>query len=60
MAKVEMTGFEYMELMDKARELDALKQELVNAVKVKVDVDEDDGSVSVRAYYDFTYPNSLL
>lgn len=60
MAKVEMTGFEYMELMDKARELDALKQELVDAVEVKVDVDEDDGSVSVRAYYDFTYPNSLL
>lgn len=60
MAKVEMTGFEYMELMDKARELDALKQELVDAVEVKVDVDEDDGNVSVCAYYDFTYPNSLL
>ena len=60
MAKVEMTGFEYMELMDKARELDALKQELVDAVEVKVDVDEDDGSVSVCAYYDFTYPDELL
>lgn len=60
MAKVEMTGFEYMELMDKSRELGALKQELVDAVEVKVDVDEDEGRVSVRAYYDFTYPNSLL
>lgn len=60
MAKVEMTGYEYMELVDKSRKLDALNQDLVDAVEVKVDVDEDDGSVSVRAYYDFTYPNSLL
>lgn len=60
MAKVEMTGFEYMELMDKARELDALKQELVDAVEIKVDRDEEDGNVNVRAYYDFTYPAALL
>lgn len=60
MAKVEMTGFEYMELVDKARKLEALNQELVDAVEVKVDVDEDDRSVSVRAYYDFTYPDALL
>lgn len=60
MAKVEMTGFEYMELMDKARKLDSLKQKLVGAVEVKVDVDEDEGRVSVRAYYDFTYPDELL
>lgn len=60
MAKVEMTGYEYMELVDKARKLEALNQELVDAVEVKVNVDEDDGRVSVRAYYDFTYPDALL
>lgn len=60
MAKVEMTGFEYMELMDKARELGALKQELMDAVEVKVERDEEDDTVTVRAYYDFTYPNALL
>lgn len=60
MAKVEMTGFEYMEMMDKSRELDALKQELVDAVTVEIEHDEDDGRVSVRAYYDFIYPDALL
>lgn len=60
MAKVEMTGYEYMELVDKARKLDALNQDLVDAVEVKVERDEEDDTVTVRAYYDFTYPNSLL
>lgn len=61
MAKVEMTGFEYMELMDKARELDALKQELVDAVTVKIEQDEDDeDKVRTLAYYNFTYPDELL
>lgn len=59
MAKVEMAGFEYMELVDKARKLDTLNQSLVNAVEVKIEQNEDD-KVSVRAYYDFTYPKELL
>lgn len=60
MAKVEMTGYEYMELMDKARKLDALKQDLVDAVTVKIEHDDEDDKVSVRAYYDFAYPDELL
>ena len=60
MAKVEMTGYEYMELMDKARKLDVLKQDLVDAVTVEIDHDDEDDKVSVRAYYDFTYPKELL
>lgn len=61
MAKVEMTGYEYMELMDKARKLDVLKQELVDAITVKIEHDDDDADkVSVRAYYNFTYPDELL
>lgn len=60
MAKVEMTGFEYMEMMDKARKLDVLKQDLVDAVTVEIDHDDEDDKVSVRAYYDFTYPKELL
>ena len=61
MAKVEMTGYEYMELMDKARTLDSLKQDLVNALTVEIEHDdEDDDKVSVRAYYDFPYPEELL
>lgn len=59
MAKVEMTGFEYMELVDKARKLDTLNQSLVNAVEVKIEQNEDD-KVDVRAYYDFAYPDELL
>ena len=61
MAKVEMTGYEYMELVDKARKLDSLKQELVDAVTVKIEHDEDDeDKVRTRAYYNFTYPDELL
>lgn len=59
MAKVEMTGFEYMEMMDKARKLEALNQSLVDAVEVKIEQNEDD-KVDVRAYYDFAYPEELL
>ena len=61
MAKVEMTGYEYMELMDKARKLDVLKQDLVDAITVKIEHnDDDEDKVNVRAYYDFTYPEELL
>lgn len=61
MAKVEMTGYEYMELVDKTRNLDVLKQELVDAVTVKIEHDDDDADkVSVFAYYNFTYPDELL
>lgn len=61
MAKVEMTGYEYMELVDKARKLDSLKQELVDAVTVKIEHDEDDeDKVRTHAYYNFTYPDELL
>lgn len=61
MAKVEMTGFEYMEMMDKARKLDALNQSLMDAVTVEIEHDDDDeDKVNVRAYYDFAYPDELL
>ena len=60
MAKVEMTGYEYMELMDKARKLDSLKQDLVDAVKVKIEHDDDDDKVRMLAHYKFTYPDELL
>lgn len=57
MAKVEMTGYEYMELMNKSRELDALKQEMVDAIEVQI---SDESSQYVRAYYQFKYPAELL
>lgn len=57
MAKVEMKGFEYMELMDKARELDALKQKLVDAVEVQI---AGESNQYVRAYYQFKYPAEVL
>ena len=60
MAKVEMTGYEYMELADKARKLDVLKQDLVDAVTVEIEHDDEDDKVSVRAYHNFTYPDELL
>lgn len=60
MAKVEMTGYEYMELADKARKLDVLKQDLVDAVTVEIKHDDEDDKVRVRAYNNFTYPDELL
>lgn len=57
MAKVEMSGFEYMELVDKARKLDSLKQELVDAVEVQI---AGENSQYVRAYYQFKYPAEVL
>lgn len=60
MAKVEMTGYEYVELMDKARKLDALKQDLVDAVTVEIKHDDEDDKVRVRTYNNFTYPDELL
>ena len=60
MAKVEMTGYEYMELADKARKLDVLKQDLVDAVTVEIKHDDEDDKVSVRAHFNFAYPDELL
>lgn len=58
MAKVEMTGFEYMEMADKVRELDTLKHNMVDALKVSVTKDED--SISVRVTYELAYPKDVL
>lgn len=60
MAKVEMTGYEYMELVDKARKSESLKQELVDAVTVEIEHDDEDDKVSVCVCNDFTYPEELL
>lgn len=57
MAKVEMSGFEYMELMNKSKELNTLKQAMVDAVEVQI---AGESNQYVRAYYQFKYPAEVL
>lgn len=47
MAKVEMTGFEYMNIMDKQKELEELKRGMVDAFKLRF---EDEDSIPYASY----------
>lgn len=47
MAKVEMTGFEYMNIMDKQKELEELKRGMVDAFKLGF---EDEDSIPYASY----------
>lgn len=51
MAKVEMTGCEYMELMDKCKELEALKQAMIDGCEIEVNKDYE--RPVVRYCYEF-------
>lgn len=55
MAKVEMAGQEYLELVGKERELSALKTQLDKAAELVID--EEDNRPKV--YYTFEYPRDI-
>ena len=55
MAKVEMTGFEYVALVNKGEELDQLKTSLIDATEVSI----DEETHRPLAYFTFEYPEDL-
>lgn len=55
MAKVEMTGFEYMDIMDKQKELEELKRGMVDALVLRFDEEDN----TPRAAYRWIIPEEI-